>query len=318
MKYPSIVVLFTSYRCNARCIMCSAWQKKIPHPELSLEDIKHIFSDTILTRSVETINITGGEPTLRDDLVEIVKILTDRCINLKRIDISTNGIDNFKVIDQIEQLLAYILQTEIRLTVSVSVDGVGDTHDVVRGIPGAFDKVDKTIDDLKELMILYPTFSAGMNTTVNKVNYNNLNSILDYSIKKGLGTNFTLAAISEIGVESALLRDNFELGCEEKKEILTFIKYLLSQNQLNSLYGEFLLHWLKAGERKGPCAFRRGKAILCEPDGSVYLCGNFREFRIGNLLHQSFEQIINYRNNFLNFYEIKCKSCNSNCYIDAA
>lgn len=316
MKYPSIIVLFTSYRCNARCIMCSAWRKQRNQRELSPGDIERIFSDKILSKTIRIINVTGGEPTLRDDLIDIVKILTERCANLERIDVSTNGINTIEVIDRIEQILAYLLKTEIRLTVSISVDGIGSLHDTIRGTFDAFKGADNSIEELKELMLLYSPFSVGMNATINKLNFGNLNDILDYSIKKGLGINFTLSAISEIGVESLPLKDSFRLNSEEKKIVSLFIENLLKTKQINNLYGSFLLCWLKTGLRKERCAFREGKSVLCEPDGSVYRCGNFKDFKIGNLLEKSFKRITNSKTHFLKEYNTKCKTCNSNCYMD--
>jgi radical SAM protein with 4Fe4S-binding SPASM domain len=317
MPYPNIVVLFTSYRCNARCVMCSAWQKQKDYKELNTQDIAYIFSDKIISSYTRRINITGGEPTLREDLLEIIKIVSQKCTHLERIDLSTNGINTIEVIDRTEQILAYLLQTDIKLTVSVSIDGVNEVHDRIRNVPGAFEKINRTIDELKELALLYPTISLGINATISRINYANLHSILEYSTKKNLGINFTLAAYSEIGVESRPLESAFKLDSQGRKATSVFIENLLEKNQINIQYGKLLLHWLKTGMRNGNCAFRKGISILCEPDGSLYQCGNFRDFKIGNLLQRTFKDIIKYnKNNFRKLYEMKCKYCNSNCYIE--
>lgn len=298
--------------------MCSAWQKQERYAELSPADIERIFSDKILSRSVRVVNITGGEPTLRDDLVQIIKTLARCCKNLERIDISTNGINTVQAVDKIEQILAFCAGTEIKVSSCVSVDGAGDIHDSIRNVPGAFERIDKTIDEFKELLWLYPDFSAGMNATISSHNYNNLEEILSYSREKMLGMNFTLAALSEIGVESIPRKDDFLLKNQQKETVIGFIKKLQETRSINNNYGDFMIHWLKTGRRISRCAFREGHSLLCEPDGSVYSCGNFRGFRMGNLLRDPFSSLIRRRGKFDALYENRCGHCNSNCYIDSA
>jgi MoaA/NifB/PqqE/SkfB family radical SAM enzyme len=295
--------------------MCSAWVKQKTHKELSLPEIERIFSDATLTKSIKIVNLTGGEPTLREDLLDIVKIITAKCRSLERLDLSTNGIAGLEVIDKIEQILAYLLPRSIRLSVSVSIDGVKDVHDRVRGRQGAFEAVDNIIKELRELMRLYANFTCGVNTTVNKLNYDNLEAIWNYCRRNFIGLNFTLAALSEIGVESLPVADNFRLKEEEKNVVSGFFAKLLATGQLNLRYGRFMLTWLKEGRRLESCSFRNSRSLLCEPDGSIYACGNFKDFRLGNLLEDSYKNMIATRHGFTKFYKGKCGSCNSNCYI---
>jgi MoaA/NifB/PqqE/SkfB family radical SAM enzyme len=297
--------------------MCAAWEKQAHSREMSLGDIRSIFTDKILSSSVKTVNITGGEPTLRRDLVDIVKCLAGCCSSLERIDISTNGINTIEVVDKIEQILGYLLETNIRLGVSISVDGVGAVHDTIRGIPGAFEKIDKTIDEVRDFLLLYPTFTMGLNATIHKGNCFALEDILFYSQKKQVGISFTLAALSDIGVESLSSKNNFVLQEAERKEVSSFISRLLRDRQINEQYGHFLIHWLETGKRRARCAFQEGVSLLCEPDGSVYCCGNFKEFKIGNVLEKSFHKLVSSKKRLLGNYQRRCISCNSNCYIDA-
>jgi MoaA/NifB/PqqE/SkfB family radical SAM enzyme len=77
------IAIMPTYRCNARCQMCHIW--KYPSPkkdEITLEDMEKI------PEGFARINIGGGEPTLRDDIVEIVDILSRKTNHL---EISTNG-----------------------------------------------------------------------------------------------------------------------------------------------------------------------------------------------------------------------------------
>jgi MoaA/NifB/PqqE/SkfB family radical SAM enzyme len=298
--------------------MCYAWHKQARSKELSPADIKLIFSDKILGGSIQIINLTGGEPTIRKDSIEIIDTLASTCRNLRRIDISTNGINTEEVVDVIEQALALTLRHNVNLGVGVSVDGIGMVHDRMRGVEGAFEKINRTIDELTELKGLYPSSGLGLNFTITKDNYTNLREAFDYARRRNIGMNFTPAALSEIGVESMRVKDSFFLPEESRKGISDFVRFLAQDRYIHPEYAEFLMHWLDLGERKGPCAFRNGESLLCEPDGSLYCCGNFRDFKMGNVLEKSFSELMRQRKDFSAFYKQRCRRCNSNCYIQEA
>jgi MoaA/NifB/PqqE/SkfB family radical SAM enzyme len=180
--------------------MCFGWIKQNKIKEPSLDKIRTVFYDKVLKNNLEIINLTGGEPTLREDLVDIVKIILENCPRLKYLDIPTNGVNTQQVIDQIERILALLLPTNVKLSVTVSLDGVGEMHELVRQGNGIFYKIEQTIDALKELMPFYPFFSLGLNMTISKINYKTIEEVKKYAMQKGIGINFTLSAISDIGV----------------------------------------------------------------------------------------------------------------------
>ena len=64
-----------TYRCNARCVMCNIW--RLPKKkELSLQQMEQLLSDKLFS-NIEAVNITGGEPTLREDHIQIAYVLID-------------------------------------------------------------------------------------------------------------------------------------------------------------------------------------------------------------------------------------------------
>jgi MoaA/NifB/PqqE/SkfB family radical SAM enzyme len=296
--------------------MCYAWVKQKENKEFSLDEIKCIFNDKLIRNNLEVINITGGEPTLRPDLTEIIRIITKNCIRLSRIDISTNGVNTSQIVDQIERILALLLPINIKLTASISLDGIGEIHEQVRGAPDIFSNIESSIRELKELMLIYPFFSLGINMTVSKLNYFAIEEMQEFALKKGVGINFTLAASSEIGVESKHVRKEFEMNQEEKDKVVLSLERLLESKMIDPQYAKFLFIWLKTGKRYGGCAFRRGKAVLVEPGGEVYLCGNFRESRIANILEGPLVEMWGKAGNKLKGLSERCLTCVSNCYMD--
>jgi MoaA/NifB/PqqE/SkfB family radical SAM enzyme len=130
-------VVAVTYRCNARCTVCDIWKKE------SRADEEIAPSDYAwLPRSLRSVNVSGGEPFLRDDLVEIVSAIERACPRA-RVVISTNGL----MPSRIEAMMAEMTHIAVR----VSIDGVGAKHDEIRGIEGAYDTALDTVRRLRGL-----------------------------------------------------------------------------------------------------------------------------------------------------------------------
>ena len=139
MRGPVGCVVAVTYRCSARCLMCDIWKRpREARPELAAEDYRW------LPASLRSINVSGGEPFLRDDLVDVVRVMQETCARA-RIVISTNGLAP----DRIERAAAAMN----RIAVRVSVDAVGAAHDRARGVEGAYGLAIETVRRLKALGI---------------------------------------------------------------------------------------------------------------------------------------------------------------------
>lgn len=116
--------------CNLKCIQCYSVSGQKLKNELSLEEIKNII-DQGKKLGVIRIFLTGGEPLIRPDIDEILKYADD---NELAIYMSTNGtLFNKKIISTLKNL------KHLR-TLQISIDGLKETHDLIRGVKGTFDK----------------------------------------------------------------------------------------------------------------------------------------------------------------------------------
>jgi len=166
--------------CQSRCKTCNIWEfyKKNPdkrNSEMTLSEIEKIFSSM---GHVYVVNISGGEPFLRKDFVEIIE---SACRNLSPgiIHIPTNAIAAALVERKVRRILE-ILGTnypETRLTVKPSLDHVGEKHDEIRGIPGNFDKVMTLFTRLKELKASYGNLHVELGTVISRWNVNDIDEI---------------------------------------------------------------------------------------------------------------------------------------------
>ncbi len=134
-----------TYRCQSRCITCNIWQMK-PEKELTLSEIEAFAKKN---RFFKWIELTGGEPFLRDDLADIVKAFRDSSKDLYMVTLPTNSLCS---IERIKSTVRTMLDLKIpKLVITVSLDGYKELHDRMRGIPNNFEKAIAVFKMLKEM-----------------------------------------------------------------------------------------------------------------------------------------------------------------------
>lgn len=158
---PLNLTFSVSYRCNARCKTCNVWKKRVD--DLTLDEYKSIFGS--LGRSVYWATFSGGEPFLRPDLPDIVIDCYERC-RPSIINIPTNGLLRTRIIDGIARMSRGAPDAQIVL--NFSLDGVGPRHDLLRGVPGNYDKLRETYRQLRAAA--HPNVSLGIHAVVSTFN----------------------------------------------------------------------------------------------------------------------------------------------------
>ena len=127
-----------TFSCNARCIMCDSWRKPSPD-DLTLEEIDRIFSQ--LPR-MDAVRLSGGEPFVRKDLLDIAHRVQDKLKPLF-LHITTNGFLTKRIVEFCEER-----RTDVPLQLLISMDGLEEKHNTVRGHKQAFNYVVKTLEAL--------------------------------------------------------------------------------------------------------------------------------------------------------------------------
>jgi len=132
---PFSLVHFLTERCNARCRHCFIDFTKPSDPalELTVEEIGHLTRH--LGKSLYNVNLTGGEPFLRKDIMAIVRCYLDNT-PVRSIVITTNGWFTDDIMHFVRQYES--LDTDCALTISVSIDDSEEEHDAGRNLEGLF------------------------------------------------------------------------------------------------------------------------------------------------------------------------------------
>jgi MoaA/NifB/PqqE/SkfB family radical SAM enzyme len=178
---PLNVVVSASYRCNSRCGTCNVWRtdNAAPfghddghdEPDLSLDELDRIFAS--LGHAPYYLTFSGGEPFLRQDLVEIVASGYRHC-QPGAITIPTNGLLPDRIPGAVESILRAAPRAQV--IVNLSLDGLEQEHDRIRGVPGNWGRAMRTLEGLRTLK-RYPNFVLGIHTVVSRFNVDRLPEI---------------------------------------------------------------------------------------------------------------------------------------------
>ena len=135
---PRFLTYTVTFSCNAKCIMCDSWKMESPN-DLTLEEIERVYRQL---PKMDAVRLTGGEPFYRRDFAEIVD-LTQRYLKPFVLHITTNGFLTKRIVEFCEQR-----DKSVPLQLMVSIDGVKEKHNHVRGSSIAWDSVIKTLKEL--------------------------------------------------------------------------------------------------------------------------------------------------------------------------
>src|SRR5215204_5608617 len=162
--HPTVLIYHCTFVCDARCEMCSNWTRGDRKTDMSLAEIEKVF-DSPLWKNIENANVSGGEPTTRNDLVDICRVMLDRLPKLRKFGLNTTGLTPSRGIPMLTKIVEMCHERNIIFSTRVSIDGVGEMHNQVRRVKRGFDKASETIRAMQALQKKY-TFNFGISTTI--------------------------------------------------------------------------------------------------------------------------------------------------------
>ena len=183
---PRGLSLMANDICNAKCVMCSIWGRKRDR-ELSPDALGKLIRDPLFSE-LRYVGITGGEPTLRRDLPDLYRAVIDNAPRLRGASIITNAIKGEQVCERVLASAELCRERGIGFSVMVSLDGLGEVHDLNRGRPGNFASSLACIERFVEEGL--PT---SIGCTVTKLNVQHVDSLLCWAVEQGIPARFRVA-----------------------------------------------------------------------------------------------------------------------------
>lgn len=267
--------LIVTYRCNARCYMCNTWQ----NPTKKDEEYQAELIGK-LPSGLKFINITGGEPFLRDDIEQIIeKALT----KTKRLVISTNGYFTDRILNLAEKF-------GNRVGFRVSLEGLPAANDELRGIKNGFDHGLRTILTLQDKGIQ----DIGFGITVSDRNAKDMIEL--FHLSNAMGLEFATATThnSFYFHKSDNAYEDVEMIAGEFERIaLELLKTNKLKNWFRAYFNMGLANKVRGKKRPLPCEVGTDMFFL-DPFGNILPCnGSDEPMIMGNLHKHTFEEIWN-------------------------
>jgi MoaA/NifB/PqqE/SkfB family radical SAM enzyme len=318
--HPTVLIFNCTFVCDARCEMCSNWQRGDRKSDMTLEQIDRTFQSP-LWKNVEMCMLSGGEPTTRNDMVEVSQVFLDRLPKLRKYGINTTGLTPHRAIPMITRVAEACHEKGVIFSTRVSIDGVGEMHNEVRQVKNGFAKAMETIDAMRDLQKRVP-FNFGVSATIFNKNIDDCENILAWSKKEGLDIVFNMVRFSDPMLGNADLGTTVKpIGRDEER----LRKFFLERVRMDPLMdGQSYIHLHYADmigngyHREAPCPFQT-QGIMLNPDGGLFFCENSEV--IGNVLTEDAEELyfrVTSQKHRDWVRDTQCPTCLSPCQINVA
>lgn len=256
--------------------MCNIWQTE------EAEDLDAALLAK-LPDSLRYVNLSGGEPFMRKDLSELAAAVV-KASPKAQIIISTNALVSGK---RVRETMARIRKFNPGVGIAVSIDGMGETHDRIRGVKGAFDKAVALIEGLKE------DGMTNLRIAFTIVDENVKDYFEVYQLSRRLGIEFTSAV--------AQGSEHYFQGTGMRPAAESDIREQLDKVAASELATSSPKRWARAYFNRGlfQHASGSGRPLACKaaddffflsPAGTIYAC-NVMDLPLGNLRDASFSEI---------------------------
>jgi MoaA/NifB/PqqE/SkfB family radical SAM enzyme len=282
---PRAMCFYVTYACNMRCRICGIWRSPAPAPELTPEETARTLADPLFAR-LEFVNLNGGEPNLRPDLVEIAAVVLDRLPRLETLTINSNGLPESAMLENAGRIARLCRGRGVHFAVSVSLHAPGGTFDAIAGVPGSYDRVTRSIAALRTLREA-ESFFLSVNCVISQMNLDDLPAMAAWSRRENVPIHFTLGEVRD-RFHNEALASNVRVGPEETKKLVVFLEgQARGAGPLN--HHAFRYHQLarmagRRERRRMACHYALGGLILGQ-EGSLYYCKSSRA--IGNARERS-------------------------------
>lgn len=276
---PTLLNFPITDNCNSKCQMCNIWEERVKD-EITLEQIGGVFKKEYFSK-LKHIGISGGEPTLRKDLVQCIDVILQTVIGLESISITSHGYHCKRWSRFAPDLVKLCKKHGVAFSINISIDGIESTHDRVRGIEGAFIRACNTIKILKENSI-----PVQIQCTVSKDNIYSLSGVLAFA--KGEDVDCIFRCATEITrLYNSDIIDGIALDDDQKSFLADFFLSSTLHEQTKSIsrglyYEKMAVLLTSKSKRNMPCYFQY-QGMLLSSKGEISPCSVSKNI-LGNVL----------------------------------
>lgn len=256
--------LMITQRCNSRCQMCQIWKRD--GPELSPTEFEKLFSRPEFSQ-IEDLSITGGEPTLRADLLTLSEAIVSRLPRLRMLFLCSNGADP-------ESALRFVTTFSSRIEqvfLATSIEGQPDIHRRIRGI----DSYEQAVAMVRHCRQACPGLRTILSMTLTK--HNCLPEQIEHVRDLALATGSTYTFKPVIASSAYFNSQSCDLApsADQIRLVLPYVDALCDQDPFMRVQAEYLrsgrVPLLQDAQGKVSCLAGDVFAFMT-PNGDIYPC----------------------------------------------
>ena len=289
--------------------MCRIWENKQTE-EISADELRAGLRNALYSE-VTSVGINGGEPTLRKDLAQLVDVLYEELPRLRTVSMITNAFRYREVIERVTQVGEVVQRRGGRLDVMVSLDGVGDLHDRVRGKPRNFQRAQFVIDAVKRSPLVH---NVRIGCTIIKENVYGLADLHEYCLGQGIYVKYRLG-IPHKRLYTQNLLDPYALTPDDKYHVAEFLEGVIAHYEPDPrqrfFYRSLVDQLVRGAPRKAGCDWQHRGATITSKGELLYCAVQSRS--LGRIASEDSEAL--YFGNRAHLDEIVERDCGS-CHHD--
>jgi len=302
----TIAMINITKKCNLQCPHCYVDANNQKVLELTFDEHKLISQSLkpLLSKNKHVkhkINLTGGEPFIHNEILEIIKIYRDANFS---VNISSNGL----LIDKKEIDFLY----SNNVSIMISLDGSSkDTHEKIRGK----DTFSKTISIIEKLA--KSNVKVGINTLIHEKNIHELDKLITLAYNLGChGFNpinlVQLGRACDSKLKRASEKQIFKITAKHLEKYPEHLNLFRNSSLFSSLGSAVL-----AGISCRNCGIGDRPCIYISEIGNIFPCANTQkeEFKLGNLREESIEECLSNHKILNKFRELDVDTLNEKCSV---
>lgn len=316
---PTVLIYNCTWVCDAKCEMCNNWKWGNRKEDMTLAQLEPVIANPFWT-AVETLNISGGEPTTRLDLPEMVELFQKYLPRMRKVGINTTGLTPSRAIPMLTRIVEFCASKSLLLSIRVSLDGIGEVHSQVRNVKDAFNKAGKTIDAMRVLAAKHANFQFGIAATIFDKNIDDAKRIREFARDNHLDVVFNMLRFTDNMLHNKDLEATIGFQDKEKEFMRKFFLDRVAEESILSGQSFMYLHYAdmiaNGYKRTMPCPLKR-QGLLLNPNGDLYYCEN--SVKIGNVLDTNAGELYFKAENLAARETMKkevCPTCLSPCQVN--
>lgn len=303
--YPVELQLPITYNCNFNCIMCGM-EKNKGKKNYSAKELSQILKNP-LYQKIRSVGIGGGEPFLRADLDECISVLIHVLPKLKSISIISNGYFTDSICKKLKIVKHLCKKHDITLQFSISIDGVNEIQDYMRGLEGAYLQAEKTLNLILADKEAYCD-SLKIICTITSKNIERINELDTWAKQTKVPISYNVATVSE-RLRNVERVSNFSLSEDREARLLAAEFFLKKYYETKNDSYWALYAYLYYRERYSYCIYQNGLGVVLAPNAKLSYCATHSK-EIGNSLEEASDSLffgnMDYRRQLFQTY---CKTC---------